>query len=52
MLPINGDKFLIAESIDFLEEKRIPPEHIQSQFKLKTNMPPQLDSNKVHVSCT
>jgi PIF1-like helicase/Helitron helicase-like domain at N-terminus len=39
-LPVNGDKFLIAESIDFLEGKRVPPEHTQSQFKLKTNMPP------------
>jgi ATP-dependent DNA helicase PIF1 len=39
-LPVNGDKFLIAESIDFLDGKRIPPEHTQSQFKLKTNMPP------------
>ncbi|CAB4433506.1 unnamed protein product [Rhizophagus irregularis] len=40
MLPVNADKYLIAESIDFVEGKRIPPEHIQSQFKLKTNMPP------------
>jgi hypothetical protein len=40
MLPTNGDKYLLAEAIDFLEGERISPELVQKEFKLKTNMPP------------
>jgi hypothetical protein len=39
-LPINNDKYLLAEAVDFLDGKRISPETIQSEFKSKTNMPP------------
>ena len=39
ILPINNDKYLLAESIDFLEGKRISPKLVQTEFKLKTNMP-------------
>ena len=40
LLPINNDKYLIAESIDFLEGKQVSPELVQIEFKSKTNMPP------------
>ncbi|GET50542.1 hypothetical protein RIR_jg38789.t1 [Rhizophagus irregularis DAOM 181602=DAOM 197198] len=42
VFPIDGDKYLIEESIDFLEGKHMPPEHIQSQFKLKINISPTI----------
>ncbi|CAB4382269.1 unnamed protein product [Rhizophagus irregularis] len=42
LLPINGDKYLLAEAIDFLEGERMSPELVQKEFKLKTNMPPTI----------
>ncbi|GBC07669.1 hypothetical protein RclHR1_07600008 [Rhizophagus clarus] len=40
LLPINNDKYILAEAIDFLEGKRVSPNLTQIDFKLKTNMPP------------
>jgi hypothetical protein len=40
LLPINNDKYLLAESVDFLEGERISPNLTQTDFKAKTNMPP------------
>src|SRR6266542_528393 len=42
ILPINDDKYLLAEAIDFLKGKRMSPELVQTEFKLKTNMPPTI----------
>ena len=39
ILPVNDDKYMLAESIDFLEGKRVSSELIQTEFKSKTNMP-------------
>ena len=40
ILPVNDDKYMIAEAIDFLEGKQIASELVQTEFKSKTNMPP------------
>ena len=40
LLPINNNKYLLAEAVDFLEGKRVSPDLTQTDFKLKTNMPP------------
>jgi len=42
ILPVDGDKYLLAEAIDFMEGKRLQPENSQTEFKSKTNMPPTI----------
>jgi ATP-dependent DNA helicase PIF1 len=39
VLPVNGNKYMLSESIDFLEGKRVSSELVQTEFKSKTNMP-------------
>ncbi len=39
ILPVTNGKYLLAESVDFLDGNRISPELTQTEFKLKTNMP-------------
>jgi hypothetical protein len=39
LLPVNDNKYMVIESIDFLEGNRVSSELIQTQFKTKTNMP-------------
>jgi hypothetical protein len=42
ILPVNIDKYIVAESIDFLDGKHISSELTQTAFKSKTNMPTTL----------
>src|SRR5687768_12998445 len=39
ILPDNDNKYMLAESIDFLEGKHISSKLTQTEFKTKTNMP-------------
>ena len=40
LLPVDINKYLLAEAIDFVEGKRVLPKDTQTEFKTKTNMPP------------
>ena len=41
-LPVGNDKFMICEALDYINGVQQPTEITQSDFKLKTNLPPSL----------
>ncbi|CAG8490878.1 16859_t:CDS:2 [Acaulospora morrowiae] len=42
VLPVENDKFMICEALDYINSVQQPTEITQSDFKLKTNLPPLL----------
>jgi len=50
-LPVNSDKWLIAEAIDFQEGICMETQLTQSEFKAILTYHLQLDYNKVHEQC-
>ena len=41
-LPVENDKFMVCEALDYINGVQQPIEMTQSDFKLKTNLPPSL----------